>query len=198
MSDQAAGHLNLVGDNSFRTPWLAAKLLSQDATLAKDSATALARHLATTKPGNRTHFEERLIKDKDLWADLTAFSTMDPPTLLWHNNGRYRHLFKFLAARFLLAPDHVLDAERVHARWQWLCSSKRAQLLQAMNGTLRLTHLLEHNQAFPSHEELLPHLHDERDQHNASLRALEDGIASGWRHLGDLQVQAFCKTTRNI
>ena len=29
VTDQAAGHLNLLNDNTFRTPWLAAKFLSR-------------------------------------------------------------------------------------------------------------------------------------------------------------------------
>ena len=32
--DQAAAHLNLLSDNHYRTPWLAAKLLSKDKSLA--------------------------------------------------------------------------------------------------------------------------------------------------------------------
>ena len=186
VTDQAAGHLHLLESNTYRTPWLAAKLLSEDKILAQDSATALVKHLATTRPHNRSSFEERLISHVELWKNLTAFATADPPTLLWHNNGRYQHLFQFLAPRFLLAPDHVLDAERVHARWQWACQSKRSQLLQALNGTLRLGHYLEHNQAFPSHEELLPHIRDERQQHRLSLQALDEDVAWEWRHLGGL------------
>ena len=93
VTDQAAAHLHLLGDNTFRTPWLAAKLLSTDRILAKESASALVKHLATTKPGNRTAFEERLISQVELWRNLTAFAAADPPTLLWHNNGRYQHLF---------------------------------------------------------------------------------------------------------
>ena len=54
VSDSAAAHLNLLGDNTYRTPWLAAKLLSKDKILARDSAIALVRHLTTTRPGNRT------------------------------------------------------------------------------------------------------------------------------------------------
>ncbi len=34
VSDQTAAHLNLLSDNTFRTPWLAAKLLSKDQALA--------------------------------------------------------------------------------------------------------------------------------------------------------------------
>ena len=56
VSDQAAAHLNLLHDNTFRTPWLAAKLHSTDKALAKSSAAALAKHLVTTRPRNNYLF----------------------------------------------------------------------------------------------------------------------------------------------
>ena len=125
VSDQAAAHLNLLFDNTYRTPWLAAKLLSKDKDLAQNSAALLVKHLATTRPANRTSFEKHLFTQEELWKNLEDFSKANPPVLLWQGHGKYLHLFKFLAPRFLLAPDHVLDAERMHARWQWLCSLKR-------------------------------------------------------------------------
>ena len=44
-------------------------------------------------------------------------------------------------------------------------------------------HFLEHNQAFPDHEELLPHFHAEIAQHKVDLQALdaEEDIAQGWK-----------------
>ena len=60
VTDQAAGHLHLLESNTYRTPWLAAKLLSEDKILAQDSATALVKHLATTKPGNKTPFRRTI------------------------------------------------------------------------------------------------------------------------------------------
>ena len=183
VADQAAAHLALVGDNTFRTPWMAAKLLSRDKNLARAAAKELAKHLATTRPGNRTTFEAHVFGTAELWRNLEAFSEADPPVLLWHGHGRYETLFKFLAPRFLLAPDHVLDAERVHARWQWACQSKRSLKVQTLNACLRLTHYLENNQNFPSNEDLLPHLHAERIQHNVNLEAIvaEGEVAFGWR-----------------
>ena len=41
MSGDAAAHLNLTADNTFRTPWMAAKLLSKDKDIARVSAKAL-------------------------------------------------------------------------------------------------------------------------------------------------------------
>ena len=140
VSDQAAAHLNLICDNTYRTPWLAAKLLSKDKNLAQDSAALLVKHILTTKPGNRTSFENHLFTQEELWKALVDFPKANPPVLLWQGQGKYIHLFKFLAPRFLLAPDHVLDAERIHARWQWLCSLKRSMNVQTFNAPLRLVH----------------------------------------------------------
>ena len=61
VADQAAAHLSLLGDNTFRTPWLAAKLLSKDRIIARDATCSLANDLATTRPSNRTSFEEHMI-----------------------------------------------------------------------------------------------------------------------------------------
>ena len=181
VSDQAAAHLNLLFDNTFRTPWLAAKLLSKDKTIAQSAAVSLVRHLVTTRPANRTSFEDHMFTQQELWQNLEDFSKADPPVLLWQGNGRYERTFKFLAPRFLLAPDHVLDAERIHARWQRLCTMKRGMKIEFLNATLRLMHYLENNQTFPSSENLLPHLQAERAQHRLSLAAVGEDVALGWR-----------------
>ena len=186
VSTQASAHLALLADNTFRTTWLAAKLLSTDKDIAQIAAKALVRHLASTRPSNRTHFEQHLFETRPLWENLVAFSEATPPVLLWHGRGSYEILFRFLAPRFLLTPDHVLDCERVHARWQWLCNIKRSIKMHSLNATLRLTHFLENNQAFPSDEDLYEYLEAEREQHLADRRDLDsrDGdeeIALGWR-----------------
>ena len=183
VTDSAAGHLALVGDNTFRTPWLAAKLLSQDTANAQAAAKDLAKHLATTRPGNRTGFEEHMFETESLWTSLTAFSKADPPVLLWHGQGKYEALFRFIAPRFLMSPDHVLDAERIHARWQWICTQKRSLKVHTLNATLRIMHYLEQNRCFPTHEDLLPHLRAEQQSHNVILENIEaeEVIALGWR-----------------
>ena len=58
------------------------------------------------------------------------------------------------------------------------------EVLQTLNASLRVMHHLEHIQAFPSHEELLPNLHAEYLQHRVSLEALDAYVPAGWRHLG--------------
>ena len=80
---RAAGHLALVGDNTFRTPWTAAKLLSTDPGMARSAARALAHHLGTTRPGNRTLFEAHILESENLCLDLVAFGAAEPPVVLW-------------------------------------------------------------------------------------------------------------------
>ena len=70
VTDRAAAHLNLLSDSTYRTTWLAAKLLSRSPETAQHAAKSLAGHLASTRPGNRSLFEEHL----PLWGNLVAFS----------------------------------------------------------------------------------------------------------------------------
>ena len=104
VTDAAAAHLNLLFNNTFRTPWLAAKLLSKDPAQAKDAACALVKHLDTTRPANRTAFEDHLASTEHLWETLVSFSQDEPAGLLWHNRGKYGGLFKSLAPKFLFGP----------------------------------------------------------------------------------------------
>ena len=60
VSGPADARLGLLAGNTFRAPWLAAKLLSKDKNLARDAARALLRHLASTRRNNRTAFETHL------------------------------------------------------------------------------------------------------------------------------------------
>ena len=67
-----------------------------------------------------------------------------------------------------------------------------------LNASLRLTHYLENNQALPSHEDLLPNLEAEREQHRVDLQAMErlegdEEVALGWR--SDAQKQVECSST---
>ena len=196
VSGAAAAHMNLTASNTFRTPWLAAKLLSKDPEAARDAAKQLLKLLATTPPEARTCFEECIIEDPSLWANLTKFATRDPPTLLWHSKLEYEALFRFIGPRFLLAPDHVLDTERIHARWQWACSVKRGQTMQALNAELRLRHYLEHNLEPPDFEDLNTHLIAERQDVRQRLQTLTDskdialGCRSSWIYRARLNLSA--------
>ena len=81
--NQAVAHLNLLHDNTFRTPWLVAKLLSTDKALAKSSVVALAGHLVPTRLRHRTSFEYHMFTQWDLWENLEVCSKAEPPVILW-------------------------------------------------------------------------------------------------------------------
>ena len=55
---------------------------------------------------------------------------------------------------------------------------------------------MEHNQVFPSHEDMLPNLEAERLEHKLALESLVDAdeVALGWRHL-QAQDEGECETT---
>ena len=129
MTDYGAAHLNLLFDNSYRTPWLASNILSKYPLLARYAAKALLLLLSKTTPGNRTGFEQYIIDTEDLYASLCSFANSDVALCVWQHGRIWKVLFMFLAPRFLLAPDHVLDAERIHARWQCMLANKRAMQL---------------------------------------------------------------------
>ena len=173
ITDSAGSHLAMIKENTYRTTWQAATLLSNDIQTSRSATEDLARHLAATRASNRSPFENIFFETEELWAQLVDFSTVEPPVLLWHGKGRFEALFRFLAPRFLLAPDHVLDAERTHARWQWICSIKRRVKLMSLNAILKLRHFLENNQTFPQFQELLPHLQAEAQEQRVNLQALE-------------------------
>ena len=93
---------------------------------------------------------------------------------------KFQALFKLLAPRFLLCPDHVLDCERVHARWQWCCAQKRALKLYTLNALLRTTHMQGHNR-MPTDGELFEYFEAERALYKSDLaHASCDDIAMGW------------------
>lgn len=95
-----------------------------------------------------------------------------------------RTCFRFLAPRFLLVLDRALDAEMVHARWQWVDVIKRALQHPGLNAALRLQNYLDNNPAYPFHQDMLPHIHADRSQHTQDLTVMyeeEQHIALGWR-----------------
>ena len=122
------------------------------------------------------------------------------PVCVWQGNGEYKALFQFLAMRFLLAPDQVLDCERAHARWNWICQAKRNLRMLAANAHLRLTSYLEgHGQELPRHDDIRVYLMQEADAFRAATfraNANEDiapGFEEGLQFLESLQpaIQGF-------
>ena len=169
----------------MRTYWLAASLLHRDPGVAQEGANRLLEHLLQTAPARRTPFEKALANNDTYMANMQGFASVVPPCRLWQRQGAYKPLFRFLALRFLLAPDQVLDVERTHARWQWFCELKRNLSLASMNALLRLTRFLEqHGGEFPPPAVLGPLLENEKAHLRRARAAIDaaDEIALGWRH----------------
>lgn len=185
ISDRASSHLGLIGENLARSHWQAAALLSKDPEKAQAAARTLLKHLASTAPSNRSSFERFLFEDPRKWDCLVAFSTARPAVRLWHGRGLFEDLFRWLATLFLVGPDHVLDCERIHARWQWLVATRRAVRLPSLNAILKVTHYLDgHQGVLPPNEDLDPLLQAARQQLQWDLKDLseDDDVARGWRH----------------
>ena len=185
VSTRAATHLQLTAANILNTQWLAQELLSRHAPKAQASARTLVRHLTTTPPTKYTPFERELVQEEQLWSELVDFSNTPRALLLWRGRGRFANLFRFLASRFLVGPDHVLDCERLHARWKWISDNKRGIRLPLLNAWLKLTCFLEsHDWEFPDDRELEEHLADAHRQLRQMYGEVADAdeVARGWRH----------------
>lgn len=176
-----AGHLQLVGDNTHSSMWLAGALLSKDPDAAKAAAAELVEHLCKTPAMKRSSFEAALFEDKERWEALEAFSKQEVPTVLWGGRGRFAPLYRFLAVRYLANPDHVLDVERQHAVWQWVLARRRSLKLKSLNAWLKLGEHLRDTDALPPHRELLPHLtaikQAFKEEYTAHLKG--DALAKG-------------------
>ena len=183
VSDRASSHLALVAANIMRTSWLAAEMLSQDTLKAQSAAMQLIRTLSKISPAMRTPFENYVFETTSLWNNIVDFAHANPPVRLWHGRGHFAETFKFLASRFLTAPDHVLDCERMHARWQWHCLSKRALKLMNLNATLKVSRYLEcHDYEFPPSSILEEYVVAEaKELKNLYLIEDVDEVAKGWR-----------------
>lgn len=150
-----------------------------------ESACDFLQHLDTTPPDARTHCERCFYDTEGLYQDLSDFKNQPGPVtfVLWRCNGRWARLFCFLAPRFLASPDHVLDCERQHARWQWLLQARHAMKLKVMIRLLRLRIDLENYDYFPPDDTLTPLLEHAALERNLALRRIqaEDVLAPGLR-----------------
>ena len=131
-------HLSLTCSNILRFSWLLGGMLSTDTMEARCCARLAHDHLLRVPEGHRTPLESTIVLDGPLMTQLGQFSEMHPPCLLWRNNAKFADLFKYVAVRFCSNPDHVLHCESVHAKWQWLTSTKRSLKFKLLNSILKL------------------------------------------------------------
>ena len=193
--------MKLAIGNILRTSWIAGAMLHTQPAKAQVAGCTLLRHLDTTHPDKRTPFEKHLCESPELMRSITDFATRDVPVCLWQGGGTYKYLFQLLALRFLLAPDQVLDCERAHARWNWLCLSKRALRMPLLNASLRLTRWLEsHMFEFPMEEDISKHLSQETHLRRVALaeaNTVEDLAPGSRQELVDLRGTTLALPTRH-
>ena len=190
---KCTSHLALVLANVARSTWTAGAILHRDPGLARTAALELLRHLDSVAPASRSNFETHLANADNLHNELVAFANREPAVCVWQGGGAFKELFKFLALRFLLAPDQVLDCERAHARWNWMCNGKRNLRLPLLNASLKLTTYLEANgMQFPPHGDLGEFLAREAAAFRVAVAAVEanEDIAPAYRR----QVTVYHKT----
>ena len=85
----------------------------------------------------RSPCEAFVFESTSLWNNIVDFAHARPAVRVWHGRGHFAETFKFLSSRFLTAPDNILDCERMHARWQQHCLTKRNLKLHSLNATLK-------------------------------------------------------------
>ena len=171
---RGTSHLALWIQNITRSSYLASSMLSPNAVTAQAAAIEFERHVLTIAPGRRNSFERAFVENERLMANLADFAHAAVPICVWQGKGAYKRLFVFLALRFLLNREHVLDCERGHARWQWLNSGKRNLRLNSMNAHLRMLQYLEtYQNEFPPRIELAEYIDAETTALN-NIYALQD------------------------
>ena len=180
---QAQGHMGLNLINIFRTTWTAAALLHPGPEEAKEAANVLlwapSVGLLRLRHDQCTPFERALLSSEILMQELQDFANAEPALRLWRGQGKFKNLFYFLANRFLGAPDHVLDAESVHAQWKWLEINRRGLKFKLLNALLKIRFYRFTNFGLPPHEEIEHQIEEIKKAHGARYRAL---VADGDVH----------------
>ena len=165
-------HLQLTCKNLSETAWLSAGMLAKDAAVAQNNAATWLAHLNNVKRAKTSRYEQSWLDNSGMMKELTKFASVDPPSLLWRGHGAYQCMFKLLADRFLGAPDSVLDAEGVHAKWKWVEHVRRRIEFRMLNAVLRLTDYGHCYGGLPDYDELGTHLRIIQD----AMRAQYDEV----------------------
>jgi hypothetical protein len=172
-----AGHVRATAANINRSLWLSGGILSKSPEIARELANRFREHLLHLTANQRNKYETAFMENETLMQQLTMFANTDPPTLLWRGHGQFADLFRFLAPRFLAAPDNVLDAEGVHARWKWIETVKRNITLKMLNAMLKTHAHLQHHGVFPDPETFTPYVRQVREGLRLQyINAIEVGV----------------------
>ena len=134
------------------------RLISKNPEIAKEAANILRDRLVTIRPGNESGFESSLLGDFAFMRDLNSIADDQAPACIWQKHGRTAHMFRFVADRFLGAPDSVGGCESIHAQWKWLEINRRNLKFQMLNALLRLRNYITTFGELPSFDELQDHI----------------------------------------
>ena len=96
------------------------RLLSKNPEVVKEAANILRDRLVAIRPGHASRFEADILADDSLMGNISDIADDRTPACIWHKRGRTAPLFRFLADRFLGAPDSVGSCESIRAQWKWL------------------------------------------------------------------------------
>ena len=181
VSVRIASHLQLTMDNVARFNWLLGGMLVASPVEAQESA-RLAHQQLVSKSA-RSPLAVDIAGSDSLMRELCLFCDASPAIPLWKGRGRFQGLFRYLACRFLSSPDHVLDCEGVHSRWQWIEHNKRSINIKMLNAVLRLSSYINHFGDPPAMDELVPHIQAIRHHHHQQYLLVRAGgeVAPGAR-----------------
>lgn len=171
ISVRMATHLSLTARTINNASWIAARMLSKNPDQAKNGGRAFRDHVVRLRAGRMTEFERHFTNDEVLMQELADFADYPHPVLLWQCGAKFKTLYKFLAIRFLVVPDSVLDEEGVHAKWKWLELMKRSMKFTFLNASLKLQEYLVQFTALPTGADLEPHMKIVRDTLALQYRA---------------------------
>ena len=174
-------HLQLTFENIARFSWTLGTMLDPDPAQAQASAREARRAIVTKSSTSR--LMRFVAEDEQLMTQLCAFCERTPPLCLWHGKLSFKDLFVFIACRFLSNPDHVLDAEAVHAKWQWIALAKRNVKLKTMNSILKLSSFISEHGDLPLWDEMEPYVYQVRQylREQFDLARTHDAVAAGAR-----------------
>lgn len=174
-------HLQLTFENVARFSWVLRAMLDPDAGQAQASAREARRVIVTKSSASK--LVKYIAEHEQLMSQLCAFCERMPPVCLWQGSLEFKDLFIFIACRFLANPDHVLDAEGVHAKWKWIGDVKRAIKLKMMNAILKLSSFISAHGDLPMWDEVEPYMYQVRQhlREQYELARTRDGIAAGAR-----------------
>ena len=167
VSTKMTAHLKLTADNICRSHWQSAAMLNTDPMVAQAGANKWRDYLVRLRPTSASPYDSVWLQSDAMMNELGLFCDRASPCLLWHDDGKYKTCFQFLADRFLGQEDSVMDCESVHARWKILCQRKRALGMPMLNAYLKLKYYLDRNSQFPGGELLSEHINRERDAFRA-------------------------------